>query len=106
MLGVIGAFSPLLPTVPLVLLAAFCFARSAEALHSWLIDHRYFGAIVRNFEAGQGVPESVKLSAIVIIWISIGISCWSVAQVYPGALLFAIGVSVSIYLWQLPAYAS
>ncbi|MDD9891838.1 MAG: DUF454 family protein, partial [Gammaproteobacteria bacterium] len=32
MLGVIGAFSPLLPTVPLVLLAAFCFARSAEAI--------------------------------------------------------------------------
>lgn len=104
-LGVIGAFLPLLPTVPLVLLAAFCFARSSETLHNRLINHKHFGAIVRNFEAGQGVPRRVKLRAIVIIWISMGISCWIVAQVFLCAMLFAIGAGVSIYLWRLPEYA-
>ena len=103
-LGVIGAFVPLLPTVPLVLLAAFCFARSSERLHTWLIKHRYFGPIVANFEAGRGVPRKVKVRAIVTIWISMGISCWIVDRLVLCLMLFGIGAAVSTYLWRLPEY--
>ncbi|MDP6650738.1 MAG: YbaN family protein [Gammaproteobacteria bacterium] len=101
-LGVVGAFLPLLPTVPLVLLAAFCFARSSERLHIWLLSNRHFGTIVRNFEAGQGIPRRVKIRAITVVWISMGISCSIVAQVLLCTMLFLIGMGVSIYLWRLP----
>ena len=36
-LGAIGAAVPLLPSFPFLLLAAFCFAKSSERLHSWFI---------------------------------------------------------------------
>jgi len=38
-LGTIGIFLPLLPTVPLMILAAFCFARSSPALERRLVEH-------------------------------------------------------------------
>jgi len=38
-LAIIGIILPLLPTVPFLLLAAFCFARSSEKIHKWLLNH-------------------------------------------------------------------
>lgn len=103
-LGVIGAFVPLLPTVPLVLLAGFCFARSSEKLHTWLINNRHFGAIIRNFEAGRGIPRKVKIRAIVTVWVSMGISCWIVDRLVLCLMLACIGAAVSIYIWRQPTY--
>jgi hypothetical protein len=42
-LGALGLALPVLPTAPFVLLAAACFMRSSERLHSWLVGHRVFG---------------------------------------------------------------
>lgn len=103
-LGVVGAFLPLLPTVPLVLLAGFCFARSSERMHRWLLEHCTFGLIIRNFEAGNGIPRRVKIRAIVLIWISMGISCWIVGRVELCIMLAAIGLAVSTYLYRMPEY--
>ena len=104
LVGVVGIFLPLLPTVPLVLLSAFCFARSSERLHRWLVEHRHFGSIIRNFESGRGVPRRVKLRAITVIWISMGISSWIVARPLLILMLIGIGAAVSVYLYRLPEY--
>lgn len=100
--GVIGIFVPLLPTVPLVLLAAYCFGRSSKRLHHWLIHQRYFGPIIDNFQAGKGIPRRVKYRIIAVIWLSMGLSCWMVGRFWLCILLLAIGVGVSIYLLRLP----
>jgi uncharacterized protein len=103
-LGIIGAFLPLLPTVPLVLLSAFCFARSSEKLHSWLISNRYFGPIVRNFESGRGIPRRIKIRAIIMLWLSLGFSCWIVNREILCVMLGLIGLGTTIYLYRLPTY--
>lgn len=104
LLGIIGVFLPLLPTVPLVLLAAFCFARSSKRLHQWLLQHRYFGPMIENFQGGKGIPKRVKYRTIVIIWLSMGFSCWIVAKLWLCMMLIVIGLGVSVYLWRLPDY--
>ena len=42
-LGVLGAFVPVLPTTPLLLLAAFFFLRSNQRLYDWLMNHPKMG---------------------------------------------------------------
>jgi len=103
-LGIIGAFVPLLPTVPLVLLAAYCFGRSSERLHQRLINHRYFGPIIDNFQTGKGIPKRVKYRTIAVIWLSMGFSCWMVAKLWLCVILIVIGLGVSIYLLRMPDY--
>ena len=101
-LGVIGAFLPLLPTVPFILLAGFCFAQSSERLHNWLIHHKWFGRIIRDFEAGNGIPRRVKVRAISLLWVSLALSAWIVARPMLWGILGLIGLCTTIYLARLP----
>ena len=49
LLGVIGLLLPLVPTTPFLLVAAFCFSRSSERLHQYLLNHRWFGHYIRDW---------------------------------------------------------
>ena len=73
-LGAIGIFVPLLPTTPLVLLAAFAFANSSETLHQWLLDHNVFGPLIDNWHRHRAISRPAKamaaLSMIAILLIS------------------------------------
>ena len=103
LLGVIGIFLPLLPTVPLLLLAAACFARSSEYFHSWLLEHPRLGPMIQCFLDGQGIPLRAKLSAIALIWISIPVSVFFFVQLFwLKIFLIAIGLCITIYLLRLP----
>lgn len=63
-LGVIGAFLPLLPTTPFLLLAAFGFARSSPRVHRWLVSHRYFGPLITNWERYGAISRRAKIMAV------------------------------------------
>jgi hypothetical protein len=102
-LAVLGIFLPLLPTVPLLLLAAACFARSSERFHHWLLNHRKLGPMIHCYLDGQGVPVRAKLTAIGLIWLSISISSFIVTLLWVKFLLFIIAFIVTLYLFFLPS---
>ena len=100
-LAVIGIFLPLLPTVPLLLLAAACFARSSERFHNWLLNHQKLGPMIHCYLNGQGVPLRAKITAIGLIWFSISISVFFINPFWLKFLLVIIGFSVTLYLLSL-----
>jgi len=100
-LAILGIFLPLLPTVPLLLLAAACFARSSERFHNWLHNHQKLGPIIRDYLSGQGIPLRSKITAIVFIWFSISISVFVINPYWLKTLLVIIGFSVTLYLLSL-----
>ncbi len=103
-LGVASIPLPVLPTTPFVLLSAWCFARSSPRFHYWLLHHRLFGTMVKNFSAGRGLPRRVRGRAIALIWFTMGISAMLLGSWPVAAVLGVIGVGVTAYLMSLPLY--
>ncbi|MGE4323914.1 MAG: YbaN family protein [Sphingobium sp.] len=63
-LGAIGAVLPLLPTVPFMILAAFCFARSSPALEARLLNHRHFGPHILRWRERRSISRRGKKAAL------------------------------------------
>ena len=63
-LGIVGAFLPVLPTTPFMLLALWCFARSSDRFHDWLYTHRLFGPSLQLWHEHRVIPLAAKRIAL------------------------------------------
>ncbi|HLU50309.1 MAG TPA: YbaN family protein [Planctomycetota bacterium] len=105
-LAVLGIWLPVLPTTPLVLLAAWLFSLSSERFHSLLLESRLFGPIISDWERHRALPVRVKILTVVILAVSISISsAWLVfAHGKPAwAIVVAlIGIAVAAFVLRIP----
>jgi uncharacterized membrane protein YbaN (DUF454 family) len=90
-LGVIGIPTPLLPTTPFLLLAAFCFARGSERWHQWLMTHRTLSPYILAFRDRRGLTREQK---------------WRIAGLVTLTLLVTgafsplwIGKALAVFIW-------
>jgi hypothetical protein len=73
-LGAIGAVLPLLPTVPFLMLAAICFGKSSERLHTWFTSTKLYKENLESYVEGKGmsIKTKVRIMITVTILMSIG----------------------------------
>jgi uncharacterized membrane protein YbaN (DUF454 family) len=101
-LGVVGMFVPILPTTPFLLLAAACYARSSERFLHWLLHNRLFGAYIRNYREGRGMPRTTKILTLAALWFTLGLSAaFATSALWLRLLLAGIGIGVTIHLLRL-----
>jgi uncharacterized membrane protein YbaN (DUF454 family) len=101
-LGLVGAFVPLLPTTPFLLLAAACWARSSPRFHAWLLAHRLFGPTLRSWEAHRALPPGVKGRAIALLVVVMSASAFALTHPAARWVVAAVGVCLVIFLARLP----
>jgi len=70
-LGFAGAFVPVLPTTPLMLLALWCFARSSNRFHDWLYTHQVFGPPLQQYREHRVIPLVAKCVAVLFMTASL-----------------------------------
>ncbi|MCA1336058.1 YbaN family protein [Pseudooceanicola marinus] len=102
-LGLVGVVLPLLPTVPFMLLATFCFARSSDRLHAWLTQHPTFGPSIADWHERGAISLKAKRLATVMVG---GVFLLSVLMGLRPAILLIQGLTltcVMIFLWTRPS---
>jgi hypothetical protein len=98
-LGIIGVFIPILPTTPFLLLAAACYMRSSERSYQWLINNRIFGAYIRNYIEGKGMPVRIKIFTILLLWLAIGLSItFGVQNIVIRIVLICVAIGVTVHI--------
>ena len=102
-LGILGIFLPVLPTTPLLLLAAALFVRSHKGLYDWLLNHPKLGPYISNFLIHKSIPLHVKIVSISMIWITL-LNCaifiaehWALRAFF---ILLAIAISIHILSYK------
>ena len=66
-LGAAGSLIPVLPTVPFLMLAAFCFAKSSEKLDRWFKNTKLYKDNLEDFVAGRGMTMKAKVRIMVTV---------------------------------------
>ena len=105
-LGAIGAVLPLLPTVPFLLLAAFCFARSSERFHKCLVEHPKFGPPIQDWRNTGAIRRRVKWMATASMAVSLALPFLMPVDEERRLMILAIQctamIGVAIFIWTRP----
>lgn len=98
-LGVVGAFLPLIPTTPLLILAVWAFSGSSERLHAWLLNHRRFGPPLQRWRTHRVVPWRAKITAWTMMAASLAYTIF--VRRAPWPLVAAIAALMAIAVWYV-----
>lgn len=90
--GAIGAIFPMLPTVPFLMLAAFCFARSSERLDRWFKNTRLYQDNLADFVAGKGMTRQAKcrIMLTVTLLMSVGLVMMGLKGIITGCAVLGL----------------
>ena len=106
LLGIIGAVLPLIPTTPFILVAAFCFSRSSERLHQYLLNNKIFGKVIKDWENDGVIPFKVKLlsTSMMIVMVSYPLFFKTFHMGLKAVVVITV-LMVMTYIWTRPSQA-
>ena len=102
LLGTLGAFLPVLPTTPFLLLASACFVRSSPAFHERLLANRVVGPYLAQWQADHTVPLAAKRKAYGLVVVSFALSIFLIDRAWVRIGLAVVGALLLAFLAWLP----
>lgn len=99
-MGAVGAVIPLLPSFPFLLLAAFCFAKSSQRLHTWFVNTKLYKKNLESYVNGRGMTWDAKIRIMLTVTVimSVGFVLMLLRGLYvPCAILGGVWVFHLIY---------
>ncbi len=99
-LGLAGAFLPVMPTTPFLLLAIFFYMRSSLRGVKMILGNRYLAPYVKSYFSKKGIPTNILIRTLFFLWLTLGCCILLiVSNVYLKAFLACIGVAVTVHLY-------
>jgi len=100
--AVVGIFLPLVPITPLLLLAAFCFARSSDRLLRWLHEHPRFGPTLLHWAEHRAIARRAKAMAVLAMAAAIGLAIGLGAPFWVVLVQVAVLLPVALFIVTRP----
>lgn len=99
----VGLVTPGIPYSPFIVASAYCFARSSERMHRWIMNHRIFGPFLRNWSERRVFPT--KLRYLMLAMMSLSLILMYTSGVKPiGIVSTAVFMAlVAVWAWRYPA---
>lgn len=99
-LGTVGVFLPILPTVPFYLLTVFFYANSSQRLHDWFISTDLYRNNLESYvkKEGMTIDTKIKIITMVTLLMGLGIFMMSRKKIWiPCIILAAVWVCHIVY---------
>jgi uncharacterized membrane protein YbaN (DUF454 family) len=98
-LGSVGIVTPVLPTTPFMLLAAYLFARSSPKMYKFLMENKVFGKYISDYVNNKPIPARQKAISIFFVWFGLSLTFYFAdLSAWVISLLVFIGVAVSTHI--------
>ncbi|MCD8154549.1 MAG: YbaN family protein [Clostridiales bacterium] len=89
-LGAVGTILPILPTVPFLMLAAFCFGKSSEKLNNWFKGTKLYKDNLETFVRGEGMTMKTKLRIVCTVTVIMALGFAMMSKVPVGRVILAV----------------
>jgi len=98
--GILGIFTPVLPTTVFLLIAAYFFSKSSERFYRWLLHNKVLGSYIRAYRERNPIPFSSRITSIVFLWVMLGLSIvFFIDNEIIKLILIAVGIGVTIHIF-------
>lgn len=99
-LGFIGAFLPILPTTPFLILSAYLFSKSSPRFHAWLLELPLAGPAIKEWGDHRVVRPRAKILCTLMIALSLGI-IWSSVSILKEIQILVTLILCSVLIYVL-----
>ena len=99
-LGIAGAFLPVLPTTPFLLVALWAFTRSSPAAAAWLRAHPRLGPYITDWQDSGIIPLRAKILALAMMtasfaWLALATDASIYVKIGVGVILLGAAAFIS-----------
>lgn len=94
--GFVGIVTPVMPGFVFLLIALWAFRNSSERLENWLLNNRFVGQALRDWDNGRSMKLRTKILALSMIWVAISYTCYKIAKSEP--------IFIKQIAWTLPKW--
>tara|TARA_Y100000590_G_scaffold77997_1_gene86602 strand:+ start:20026 stop:20400 length:375 start_codon:yes stop_codon:yes gene_type:complete len=98
----IGVFVPGIPTTINVLVAAWAFSKSSNRFEKWLLQHKIFGPLIKDWQKYRGISRIAKIKAIIFIMITFLTTSYFLFPLIGDVIFNGFAIALSIFLATRP----
>lgn len=99
----VGVITPGIPYSPFIVASAYCFARSSDRMHRWIMNHKIFGPFLRNWSERRVFPQKMRYLMLAMMTLSL-VLMWTSGVKPVGIISTAVFMAlVAVWAWRYPA---
>ena len=102
LLGFIGVILPILPTTPFLIVALVLFSKSSPRFHQMLLNNRWFGPPLKQWEDEKTLSRKTKYKAFLLVILTFSISI-AILDNHIQLQLSLVGIAIILllFIWRL-----